>query len=95
MRGSGNGRRGGAPPRRGALTRGRRPGATRAENQHAVAELEGEPLCQRARDALAVEAAEGARAPDAGRAGVPSGVLAYTPAISRSVREAVRWPGRE
>jgi hypothetical protein len=45
--------------------------ATRAEGPHAVAELEGEPLGQRTRDALAVEAAERARAPATGRAGLP------------------------
>ena len=50
------------------------PGVARAEDARAGPELEGKPLGQRACDALAVEAAEGARASAAGRAGVPSGV---------------------
>ena len=58
----------------GARSRAAAGDATRAEDPHAVAELEGEPLGQRTRDALAVEAAERARTPATGRAGLPCGV---------------------
>ena len=45
-----------------------------AEDARAEAELEGNPLGKRACDALELGAAEGARAPAAGRAGELSGV---------------------
>eukprot|EP00966_Prymnesium_polylepis_P054171 1252278-Prymnesium_polylepis.1 len=63
MQGSGMGGGGGGAPRarRQARLRAVAGGATHAEDPHAVAEFEGEPFWQRARDALAVEAAEGAR----------------------------------
>eukprot|EP00966_Prymnesium_polylepis_P204710 4742349-Prymnesium_polylepis.1 len=61
MQGSGMGAGGGGAPqarRQAGRAYARPPAVTRAEDPHAVAKLEGEPLCQRTRDALAVEAAE-------------------------------------
>eukprot|EP00966_Prymnesium_polylepis_P155276 3586092-Prymnesium_polylepis.2 len=97
----GRGRRAlGAPPG-GVRLHVRAGGArSRAEDPHAVAELEGEPLCERTRHALAVEAAKGARAPAAGRArraqwrAPPQQCRRAEWRISRRVREALHGGGR-